>query len=122
MLIVAALIALSFRVMWLSALFFICAAIFVIAQILAGTKNVTMQAVKTAGTGIKKELGAVAKAETSYPAGAMSETLKEVGRKAGEQVFDEDGRWSSGETSKAFRAKLGKSTKNFINKFLSLFK
>ncbi|MCX8190458.1 MAG: hypothetical protein N3F05_04505 [Candidatus Diapherotrites archaeon] len=70
----------------------------------------------------KKELQEVAKAQTSYPEEAVSEMVKEVGRKAGEQVFNEDGRWSIGESSKEIKAKLGKTAKNLSSKFSAIFK
>ncbi|MCD6478949.1 MAG: hypothetical protein J7L44_03625 [Candidatus Diapherotrites archaeon] len=121
-LIIMGLFALSIGMIWLAALFFISAIAYLVAFLFEKSVRFTARVAKSAGAGIKKELEVVGKADTAYPAGALSETLKEVGRKTGEATFDEYGVWSSGETSKAFRAKLGKSTKNFINKFLSLFK
>jgi hypothetical protein len=116
------LFALSIRVLWLAALLFISAIAYFVARLLTKSARFAAHVTKSTGACVKKELEEVGKVDTAYPVGALSETLKEVGRKTGEAVFDEYGVWSSGETSKAFRAKLGKSTKNFINKFLSLFK
>ncbi len=108
--------------LWLAAIFSIAALIYIFGYALRKGASASKTAAKKSAEKIKGELKKVADAQTSYPQAAISETLKEVGRKAGEATFDEHGVWSSGETSKAFRAKLGKSTKNFINKFLSLFK
>lgn len=122
MLLCLALLALLIRLHWLAAIFFIAALAYVLGCVLRkGTtagKAIAKKGVEKIKSGAKK----VAEAQTGYPQTVVSETLKEVGRKAGEATFDEYGVWSSGETSKAFRAKLGKSTKNFINKFLALFK
>ncbi|MEM4662511.1 MAG: hypothetical protein QXM75_00640 [Candidatus Diapherotrites archaeon] len=70
----------------------------------------------------KKEINAIEKAGTSYPEGALSEMLKEAGRKTGEHIFYEDARWSAGESSKELRARLGKTAKNISSRFLGLFK
>lgn len=71
---------------------------------------------------VKKELQEVAKAQTSYPDGAISEMLKDTGRKVGEQVFYEDARWSAGESPKEVKTRLGKTAKNISSKFSALFK
>jgi len=107
---------------WLAAIFGIAAVAYVLGCVLRKGASASKTVAKKSAEKIKGELKKVAEAQTNYPQAVVSETLKETGRKAGEAAFDEYGVWSSGETSKAFRAKLGKSTKNFINKFLSLFK
>lgn len=118
----SALLALLAKQHWLAIIFLIATLAYVLGCILRKGATAGKHVIKKGAEKIKSETKKVAEAQTSYPEGAFSETLKEVGRKAGEATFDEYGVWSAGETSKAFRAKLGKSTKNFINKFLSLFK
>lgn len=122
LLIVIGLFLLAARQIFGAALFFISALACAVALLLKNSIKFGKNAAKKIGTGTKKELEAVGKASTSYPEGALSEMLKEVGRKLGEQVFDERGVWSSGESSKEFRAKLGKTAKGFTSKFLGLFK
>ncbi|RLG69432.1 MAG: hypothetical protein DRO07_02365 [Candidatus Iainarchaeum archaeon] len=117
-----AVLALLLKLPWLATIFSIAAIVYVLGCVLRKGASASKAVAKKSAGKIKGELKKVAEAQTSYPQAVIAETLKETGRKAGEATFDEYGVWSSGETSKAFRAKLGKSTKNFINKFLSLFK
>ncbi len=110
------------RQLFFSFIFLFSAFVYLLAKLITKTFSTTKRMARAGAKVAKSELKKVSEAQTSFPEGVLSETLKEVGRKTGEAVFDEYGAWSSGETSKEFRAKLGKSTKNFINKFLGLFK
>jgi len=121
-LIIAGLCLLSVGQLFVASLFFLSAVVYVLATLLRKSAGFAKSTAKKAGAGIKKEFEAVGKASTSYPEGALSEMLKDVGRKLGEQAFDEHGVWSAGETPKEVKAKLGKTAKGFTSKFLGLFK
>lgn len=63
------------------------------------------------------------KAKGSYPSQELiGEGFNNLGKKAGDHLWEEKKVWTASSKKSGFRERLGESSKNLIDKFLELFK